>query len=38
MVNWLEADKTLPQPHPHAVYLLHGLVWGQHYRGSKPQF
>ena len=37
MVNWQEAGKTWPQPHPHAVYLLHGLVWGQHYRHSNPQ-
>ena len=37
MVNWREAGKTWPQPHPHAVYLLRGLVWGQHYRHSNPQ-
>ena len=37
MVNWLEAAKTWPQPHFHAVYLLRGLVWGQHYRHSNPQ-
>ena len=37
MVNWQEAGKTWPQPHPHAVYLLRGLVWGQHYRHSNPQ-
>ena len=24
-------------PHPHAVRLLRGLVWGQHYRHSNPQ-
>ena len=37
MVNWQEAGKTWPQPHPHAVYLLRGLVWDQHYRHSNPQ-
>ena len=37
MVNWQEAGKTWPQPRPHAVYLLRGLVWGQHYRHSNPQ-
>ena len=37
MVNWLEAGKTWPLPHPHAVYLLRGLVLGQHYRHSNPQ-
>ena len=37
MVNWQEAGKTGPQPHSHAVYLLGGLVWGQHYRHSNPQ-
>ena len=37
MVNWQEAGKTWPQPHPHAVHLLRGLVWGQHYRHSNPQ-
>ena len=37
MVNWQEAGKTWPQPHPHAVRLLRGLVWGQHYRHSNPQ-
>ena len=26
-----------PQPHPHAVRLLRGLVWDQHYRHSHPQ-
>ena len=29
-----------PQPlqsDPHALYLLRGLVWGQHYRHSNPQ-
>ena len=37
MVNWQEADKTWPLPHPHAVPLLRGLLWGQHYRHSNPQ-
>ena len=37
MVNWQEAGKTLPRPHPHAVRLLRGLVWDQHYRHSHPQ-
>ena len=37
MVNWQEAGKTWPQPHPHAVRLLRGLVWDQHYRHSHPQ-
>ena len=37
MVNWQEAGKTWPQPQPHAVYLLRGLVWGQHYHHSNPQ-
>ena len=37
MVNWQEAGKTWPQPHPHAVRLLRGLVWGQHYRQCNPQ-
>ena len=37
MVNWQEAGKTRPLTHPHAVCLLRGLVWGQHYRDSKPQ-
>ena len=37
MVNWQEAGKTWPLPHPHAVYLLRGMVWGQHYRHSNPQ-
>ena len=37
MVNWQEAGKTWPQPYPHAVYLLRGLVWGQHYRQSNAQ-
>ena len=37
MVNWQEAGKTWPLPHPHAVRLLRGLVWGQHYRHSNPE-
>ena len=37
MVNWDEAGKTWPQPDPHAVRLLCGLLWGQHYRHSNPQ-
>ena len=37
MVNWDEAGKTWPQPHPHAVRLLRGLLSGQHYRHSNPQ-
>ena len=37
MVNWQEAGKTWPQPHPHAVRLLRGLLWGQHFRHSNPQ-
>ena len=37
MVNWQEAGKTWPLPHPHAVRLLRGFVWGQHYRHSNPQ-
>ena len=37
MVNWQEAGKTWPQPHPHAVRLLRGLLWDQHYRHSHPQ-
>ena len=37
MVNWREAGKTWPQPHPHASRLLPGLVWGQHYRHNNPQ-
>ena len=36
-MNWQEAGKTWPLPHPHAVCLLRGLVWGQHYRHSNPQ-
>ena len=37
MVNWQEAGRRWPLPHPHAVYLLRGFVWGQHYRHSNPQ-
>ena len=37
MFNWQEAGKTWPRPHPHAVRLLRGLVWDQHYRHSHPQ-
>ena len=37
MVNWQEAGKTWPRPHPHAVRLLRGLVWDQYYRHSHPQ-
>ena len=37
MVNWQEVGKMWLQPHPHAVRLLRGLVWGQHYRHSNPQ-
>ena len=37
MVNWQEAGRTWPRPHPHAVRLLRGLVWDQHYRHSHPQ-
>ena len=37
MVNWQEAGKTWPRPHPHAVRLLRGLVWDQHNRYSHPQ-
>ena len=36
MVNWQEAGKAWPRPHPHAVRLLSGLVW-EHYRQSHPQ-
>ena len=37
MVNWQEAGRTWPRPHPHAACLLRGLVWDQHYRHSNPQ-
>ena len=37
MVNWDEAGKTWPQPHPHAARLLRWLLWGQQYRHSNPQ-
>ena len=37
MVNWDEAGKTWPQPHPHAARLLRELLWRQQYRHSNPQ-
>ena len=37
MVNWQEAGRTWPRPHPHAAPLRRGLVWDQHYRHSHPQ-
>ena len=37
MVNWQEAGRTWPRPHPDAARLLRGLVWDQHYRHSNPQ-
>ena len=37
MVNWQQAGKTWPKPHPHAVRLLKGLIWDQHYRHSNPR-
>ena len=37
MVNWQEAGRTWPRPHPHAAHLLRGLVSDQHYRHSHPQ-
>ena len=37
MVNWQEAGRMWPRPHPHAARLLRGLVWDQHYRHSHPQ-
>ena len=37
MVNWHEAGKMWPQPHPHAERLLRGVMWEQHYRHSNPQ-
>ena len=37
MVNWQEAGRLWPRPHPHAARLLRGLVWDQHYRHSHPQ-
>ena len=37
MVNWDEAGKTWPQPQPHAMRLLRGWLWGQHYRRNNPQ-
>ena len=37
MVNWQQAGKTWPMPHPQAVRFLQGLVWDRHYRHSNPQ-
>ena len=37
MVNWQEAGRRWPRPHPHAARLLRGLVWDQHYRHRHPQ-
>ena len=37
MVNWQEAGRLWPRPHPHAARLLRGLAWDQHYRHSHPQ-
>ena len=37
MVNWQEAGRMWPRPHPHAAHLLRGLIWDQHYRHSHPQ-
>ena len=37
ILNWQEAGRTWPRPHPHAAHLLRGLVWDQHYRHSHPQ-
>ena len=37
MVNWQEAGRLWPRPHPHAARLLRRLVWDQHYRHSHPQ-
>ena len=37
MVNWQEAGRTWPRPHPHAARLLRGLVPDQHYHHSHPQ-
>ena len=37
MVNWQEAGRRWPQPHPHVARLLRGLLWDQQYRYSKPQ-
>ena len=36
-MNWQEAGKMWPLPHPHAARLLRGSVWGQHHRHSNPQ-
>ena len=32
-----QAGKTWPMPHPHAVRLLQGMIWVQHYRHYNPQ-
>ena len=37
MVNWQEAGRMWPRPHPHAARLLRGSVLDQHYRHSHPQ-
>ena len=37
MVIWQQAGKTWPMPHLHAVRLLQGLIWDQHYRHSNSQ-
>ena len=37
MVNWQEAGRRWPQPHPHVARLLSGLLWDQQYRYSNPQ-
>ena len=37
MVNWQEAGRTWPRPHPHAARLLRRFIWDQHYRHSHPQ-
>ena len=37
MVNWQEAGRRWPQPHPHVARLLRGLLWDQQYRYSNPQ-
>ena len=38
MVNEQQASKTWPMPQPHAIGLLQGLIWDQHYRHSNPQY
>ena len=37
MVNWQEAGRRWPQPHPHVARLLSRLLWDQQYRYSNPQ-